>query len=332
MIGFFGNLTLKAHEIMIALLHDVLGHLSAHSGGRRSFFLGIGEYPHLIEALLFQKAPQGLILGVCLSRETYNKSGTNDRLGNTSANFVQKRLNHSPVVCPAHTVQHRIMGVLQGEINVFADLRLRRDGFDELIGKKAGIRIENPQPTHPFHLAEHPKQPGERGGPVEIAPVIRTVLCDEVDLLHARRCQPLHFRPNIFQGAAAVTPANKGNGTKSAAMVATFGDLHIGRIGGGSHDPRRPRIIDDLGRPRQNHPMPLPRLPHGLENPMPRPCADDGIRFWQLVQKLRRVPLPQAAGDDQRSTSAGLFILRHIEHGGNGFLLCRLDESTSVYH
>ena len=158
-IDFFGDFALDAHQIMVPLLNDGLRQLPAHLGGRGSLLPRIGEDPDPLKALFFDETPQRLILRIRFPGKTDDKRRTNHRLWDTGANFIQQDLDAGPVIRTPHTAQHSVMGMLERQIDILADFRLRRNRIDKFVGKKARIGVEEAQETDALHLAQFLEKP-----------------------------------------------------------------------------------------------------------------------------------------------------------------------------
>ena len=92
-IDFLRNLALQTHQVMIALLHHILGYLIWHHRSRCVLLLGVGKYPNLIEALFLYKGTKSLIVRVRLPRKTNNKRRANRHSRNVLTQFFYQFLH-----------------------------------------------------------------------------------------------------------------------------------------------------------------------------------------------------------------------------------------------
>ena len=229
-----------------------------------------------------------------------------------------------------HAAQHLIVRVLHGQVDVFHELRLARDRLDELVTEIRRIAVERADPVHALDRAERAQELRELRLAVEVAPVLRRVLRDEDDLLHAARGEVHHLIADILDGAAAVGAADVGDGAEGAAVVAALGDLHIGGVGGRRRDARRVLVIEQLVLACDDDAVSLERLLDGLHDAVPRACADDGIRLRHIIEELLPVALAEATCDDEAAAAAGLLVFRHVEDGRDRLLLGGLDERACI--
>jgi hypothetical protein len=76
--------------------------------------------------------------------------------------------------------------VLQGDVEIFADVVVFGDGFKQLAGDAVGIGVEEAEPAEAFDAGELVEEGGEAVFDAEIFAVAGGVLADEGDLLTPR--------------------------------------------------------------------------------------------------------------------------------------------------
>ena len=76
--------------------------------------------------------------------------------------------------------------MLQGHVEIFADVVVLRDGVEQLAGDAIGIGVEEAEPAQAFDLGERVEQRGEAVFEAEVFAVAGGVLADEGDFARRR--------------------------------------------------------------------------------------------------------------------------------------------------
>ena len=199
------------------------------------------------------------------------------------------------------------------------------DGVDEIVAEVARVEIEQPRPRRAFgHGAyqRHDRTGAEFVG--AIFAVARQVLGDEHDFL---RPEFVDLTQNGVDIAAALRPAERGDGAESAGAVASFGDLHIGPRAGGA----RPRQVEQVecrnGRcVHRNAAFARRGDPERDRHTEARHLVDLGQCLGQFVA----VALGHTTGHHQPRPVFALFV--EGEDGVDRFTPRFVDECARVHH
>ena len=180
-------------------------------------------------------------------------------------------------------------------------------------------------------------------------------MADEVDLFHAFRDEPAHFRGDALDGARAVPPAHLRDDAKRARVVAPFGDLREDGVRWREADAGRVpvRDIDGLAGDEVHG---LPRFVEGdfrgglgdlRALAATEDFGDDRADILHLIEPDERIhfalklsgqlggkSLAHAAGDDQLLADAALFeALGFVgfEDGFDALFFCGINEGARIH-
>ena len=103
-------------------------------------------------------------------------------LANPLYQFVGLCLGHMP----AHTFQHPVRDVLQGNIEIFADIGLLTHHLQQLPREMGGICIMEPNPFHAGDVGHALHQLCNMLLAINVNAIISQFLCYHLELLHAQ--------------------------------------------------------------------------------------------------------------------------------------------------
>ena len=149
----------------------------------RSLLLGIGEDTQSLEAHLTNKVAQLLKIGLRLARIAHQEGRTQCQIGNRGTQFTNQ--SHRLGLCMAtqHGRKLIVRDMLEGNIEVFADLRLGGHHLDHLLGEGGRIGIVQANPGDPLNAAQATQQLGQHALAVQINAVVGCILCNDNQLL-----------------------------------------------------------------------------------------------------------------------------------------------------
>ena len=84
--------------------------------------------------------------------------------------------------------------MLDGNVQIFDDLRVVRNLGDELVVKFVGVEIVQAQPLHAVDLTQLAAELGEAAATVKVRAIARDVLRDDDELMAAGFGEPARFR------------------------------------------------------------------------------------------------------------------------------------------
>ena len=276
---------------MISFLHNLFGNLIFHIVSRRILLTRIREDTDLVQTLLDKEVAQSLILRICFAGEAHDKSRTDGYAGDAFPQLLNQGNHLLLSVRTMHGFEHGIMGMLQGQIHILADLGFRRIHINELIRKEFRIAIERAHPFELRHLNHFTQQFSECRTVVDVPAIVGAVLRDKDYFPHTIFRELFHFCTDIFNLAAAELAANLRDGAEGATIVTAFGNLHISGIIRRGADAGSLGIIERVIFSSQYHTMAFQRFLHRFHNAPPGTGAQNGIGFWQFVQQFLLVAL-----------------------------------------
>ena len=147
------------------------------------------------------------------------------------------------VAAPVHFTQDLVVDMLDGNIQIFDDLRLVCQNVDQLLRHFIGIEIMYPDPDQPVDFAEPAQQLRKLPLAVEIETVAAGILRDDDQLLDAVGRKLLRFLYQIFHRAAAELAAQLRNDAVRAVVIAALGNFQIGVIFRRCEDPAIFRLV-----------------------------------------------------------------------------------------
>jgi hypothetical protein len=119
--------------------------------------------------------------------------------------------------------------VLQGDVEIFADVVVLGDGFKQLAGDAVGVGVEEAEPAEAIDAGELVKECGEAVFEAEVFAVAGGVLADEGDFLDAAGDEGLlRFGDDGFKAAGTEFAAEVGDDAEGAGVVAALGDFDVG--------------------------------------------------------------------------------------------------------
>src|SRR5262249_18016641 len=150
---------------------------------RRVLLLRVGEHADVRELGFLQEPDQLVDVRFRLAGEAYDERRTECDPGDGGPDAGQEPADGRPAALAAHRAQHAIADVLQRHVEVAADGGLVRDHLEELVGDRARVGVEEPEPAYIGYAdGERAQQRGERRAVATVAAVRRQVLGDEVQL------------------------------------------------------------------------------------------------------------------------------------------------------
>ena len=119
--------------------------------------------------------------------------------------------------------------MLQGNVQILADVVVLGDGFEQPLRDAVGIGVEEAQPAQPVDAGQSVEQVGETVFQTQVFAVAGGVLADEGDFLNAAGDELLGFGDDGLEAAGTEFAAQVGDDAEGAGVVAAFGDFDVGR-------------------------------------------------------------------------------------------------------
>src|ERR1019366_4980229 len=115
-----------------------------------------------------------------------------------------------------HALEHSGRGVLEWNVEIFADVVMAGDGREQAAGDAVGVGVEEAEPAEAFDAGERVEQEGEAVLEAEIFAVAGGVLADEGDLPDAAGDELLGFGDDRLEAAGAELSAQVGDDAEGA--------------------------------------------------------------------------------------------------------------------
>ena len=125
--------------------------------------------------------------------------------------------------------------MLQGDIQIFADVLVTTNHFQQIDREIIRVRIMQANPFHPFNLSHSVNQFSNTLLAIQVNAIECQFLGNNLELLHAFMNKTLHFPQNILHGSAHMLSRNDRYGAIGAFPVASFRDFDIRIVGRSCH-------------------------------------------------------------------------------------------------
>src|SRR5204863_120961 len=137
-----GNLSLNRHRHAVACVFDLCWDLARHFGSARSFLLRVLEYSEAFKSSAPDEIKKAGELLFGFAGKSDDESCTQRDGRNSSAQIVDQILDVLTRSFSAHACQHRLVDMLQRNINVASDLVALRDGMDKFVTPMRWVGIK----------------------------------------------------------------------------------------------------------------------------------------------------------------------------------------------
>ena len=275
-----------------------------HGGSLGTLLRGEGERTHPLHAGFPQEVAQLLKFFLTLAGQTGNQAGANDQTRDIIPQLLQQRPQERAIAAAVHQLQNLVVAVLDGNIQVFDNLRLLRHHPDEFIVNFIGVDIMHPHPMQPLNLAQPVQQLRQQPGMFrKIRAIAAGVLRHHNQLLHAGISKLLCLCQHVLHPPGAVLAPQGGNHAIGALVVASFGNLDVSIVlGGGENAPGlHLRGID--AAEIANRPV-FQQLFNGGDNLCVAARAQQTVHLRHFLCNLSLIALGEAAGNQNLANLA----------------------------
>ena len=149
MLDFEGDFLLECHQaaepLLLYILRNQVGKIV---GGESALLLAVGECAHALETLLPDKLHQLFKVGLFLSGEANHQSGADMYARHTATDFSQKPASLVGGYVAAHVGQHAVGYVLQGDVEIFADIIPAGHHVEYIHREIGGVGVMQPYALH----------------------------------------------------------------------------------------------------------------------------------------------------------------------------------------
>ena len=187
--------------------------------------------------------------------------------------------------------------MLNGDVQIFDDLRLRGNHVNQFIVNFVRVDVVHPNPVQAVNLAQLPQQLGKQPLVLrEIRAVAAGVLGHHHQFLHAAVRQQPGLVEDVVQLTAAVPTPQVGNDAVGTAVVTALGDFQEGVVLRGGDHPAG-FLLRGIDGAKILH---IPIFQQGLDGGHDfriAAGAQNAVHLGQLLENVPLIPLGQAAGD-----------------------------------
>ena len=219
--------------------------------------------------------------------------------------------------------------MLNGNVHVFDDLRLRRDHVDELVGHFVRVEVVDAYPVELFDPAQLPQQLRQLSLSVKVNAVAAGILGDDDKLLYAVLGKHPRLIEAVLQAAAAVSAPQGGDDAVGAAVVAALRDLQIGIVRRGSQHTAGLRQ-DGIDVAETADSLICKQSLHRRDDVVIAARSQDAVHLGHFPQNFLLIALRKAAGDQDLTDDPLLLQRAHGQDIINGLALSRVDKAAGV--
>ena len=217
-------------EPLVALLHDLRGHLGVHGGRRGARPDGVAERERAREpGLAHQVQGAGEVL-LGLAREADDDIGRDGGVRDAGPDPVQDGQVAVPAVGPAHGLQDPVRARLQRHVQAGHDVRGPGHRVDDVVGEVPGMRGGESDAFQALDLTAAAQEFAERTTVPELRPVGVHVLAEQGDLEHPVGDQRTDLAQDVAWAAVLLLAAQARHDAEGAGVVAAHRDRDPGRV------------------------------------------------------------------------------------------------------
>ena len=282
-----------------------------------SLLLGVGEDPEAVETHLADKVEQLRKVGLRLARIAHQQGRAQRQVGNCPAQTADQLHRLGLRVAAVHGRKLGVGDMLEGDVEVFADLGFGSHHLDHVVGEGRRVGVVEADPRDPLDAAEAAQQLAEHAAPVEVDAVVGRILGDDDQLAHAGRGELPGFGFELLHRNRDVRPADERNGAVAALPVAALRDLQVGVVPG--------RRQQTLGLQRG-----ILRGPQGVDDALPGAGAEVVVHLGNFGAQLVGIALREAADDEQMFDLSGALGRCGAQDHFDRLLLGVADEAAGV--
>ena len=303
------NLEQAAHPVGLLLARRRVGHVCRFGAGA----LGIDEGEQLHVADLLDEVERLLEILLRLTRETDDDIAREGDAGNRLARVLDEFHVMLDGVMAVHQLEQTVGAALHRQMQMLADLRLRRDGVDQLEAGILRVARHEADVVIARHSAEQVEQVGKVHLFFQTLTVAVDVLTQERNFFVASLDQTPELGEDIAGLAALFTAADIRHDAIGAEVVAA---VHDGQPCPELALPADGDVLDDDRTLRRLHQDALvllqllgDELGQGVDAVHAKDEVNIGVALAQLFDDMLLVRHAAAQTDHQ----AGLFLLQALE-------------------
>ena len=210
--------------------------------------------------------------------------------------------------------------MLERNVEVFADFRLRDHCFDHFVGKGRRIGVVEPNPCNAVNAAQPVEQFAQPSFAVKVDPVVGRVLCDDDQLLDPCGGQFAGLLLQLLHRHRYMAAADERDGAIAAHPVAALRNFQIGIVARGGQMPfgRQCGVLRGTQRP---------------DDAVPVAGAEIVVDLRNFGAQVIGITFRQTADNEQPFDFSGLLGRCRPQDHLDGLLFGIADESAGIdYH
>src|ERR1019366_5721402 len=242
-LSFAADLLLQRHEFLAASLNLSPRNFVGQCESPRPLLVGVTKHSQPVELRLAHELAELFEIVFTLARETHNERGTQRQTRNRAPHLLDGAQEDVCAGAAFHALQNLRRGVLQGHVNIGANLFMRCNRLQQLAGDLVGIGVEEAHPAQFLDLRQPLQQQRQPVFQTQIFSVAGGILPDQRDLAHALVRKMLRLGDHRFESPRTKLATQLRDDAKRAGMIAAFGDLDVGRILRSRQQARRVLVV-----------------------------------------------------------------------------------------
>ena len=226
------DLPLDGHQAALAVVHDEAAHFAIQGATGAGVFVGIGENTQVVEPGSLHEPAQFFEIFGRLARKSGDEAGADGHPGDGPANALQQFQKDTARPAALHALQDAGARVLQRNVDVLHQRRMRGHGVQQPLRDPVGVGVEEADPffAGSFNLGQAFEKVGQPIGDAQVFAVRGGVLPDQINLADALLEKARGFGNDGFQLAAAEMAAILRDHAEGARMVAAFRDFDVSEM------------------------------------------------------------------------------------------------------
>jgi len=188
----------------------------------------VTEYAEPVELGFFDEVFEDGDVLRSFAGEADDEAGAEGDAGDGGADLLDGLEEDVGTGSALHGLEYGGRGVLQGNVEIFADVVVLGDGFKQLVGDAVGVGVEEAEPAEVGDAGELVEEGCEAVFEAQVFAVAGGVLADEGNFLDAAGDEGLGLGDDGLKAAGTKFAAEVGDDAEGAGMVAALGDFDVG--------------------------------------------------------------------------------------------------------
>ena len=219
------DLGLQLHDVIGAALLRLLVDLVRHFCGHGVFLGGVGKAAEAVKPDGLDEVTQLCVLLLGLTGEARDQRRAQRDAGDGRAQPGNRVLDLLTSAAAVHGLEHRVITVLDGQVEIGHDLGVADHGGNKCIADTFRIGVQDTDPADAVDFLQAVQQLTDGAGSAPVLAVGGGVLRDQNQLAHTLARQPAGLGDAVVDFTAAQRTADQRNGAVIAAIVAALGNF-----------------------------------------------------------------------------------------------------------